>query len=268
MRAGLLPGPAGTGEPHAENRGAPLRESCGRVHARIQAPVRDGDPREADRVFRSLRSLVYVESLRSEPTGGILTTWKMVAPDSLSYQIKDGAAAVVIGRRRWDQVRPGGAWEKGSQNPPLTVPEPSWGAVTTNAHVLGAATVHGRSTWIVTFANPTIPAWFTAWIDMRTSRTLQLRMTAAAHFMFHRYLAFDEPVRITPPAALEVAAQGLGLLVVLEQVEEDDDAEDRSRGARRDGNHDRQTRELARQGREHDAVGQHGKLRQPDGEGQ
>ncbi len=154
---------------------------------------------KADSVFRSLRSLVYVESLRSKPRGGIVTTWKMVAPDRLSYQIKDGAAAVVIGRRRWDQVRPGGTWEKGSQNPPLTVPVPSWGSVTTNAHVLGAATVHGRSTWIVTFANPTIPAWFTAWIDRRTYRTLQLRMTAAAHFMFHRYLAFDEPVRITPP---------------------------------------------------------------------
>jgi hypothetical protein len=153
----------------------------------------------ADRVFRSLRSLVYVESLRSKPTGGIVTTWKMVAPSRLSYQIKDGAAAVVIGRRRWDQARPGGAWEKGSQNPPLKVPVPSWGAVTTNAHVLGAATVHGRATWIVSFANPTIPAWFTVWIERRTYRTLQLRMTAAAHFMFHRYLAFDEPVRIRPP---------------------------------------------------------------------
>jgi hypothetical protein len=154
----------------------------------------------ADRVFRSLSSLVYVESLRSRPTGGIVTTWRMVAPDRLSYQIRNGPAAVVIGTRRWDQSRPGGPWERGSQNPPLRVPLPSWGRVTTNAHVLGSARIRGRSTRIVSFSNPTIPAWFTAWIDARTYRTLQLRMTAAAHFMFHRYLVFDRPVRIAPPS--------------------------------------------------------------------
>ena len=155
---------------------------------------------QANRVFRRLRTLVYVESLRSEPRGGILTTWKMAAPSTLSYQIRGGASAVVIGRRRWDQARPGGRWERGAQNPPLRVPLPPWGSPTTNAYVLGSARVHGRPAWIVSFANPTIPAWFTAWIDRQTYRTLQLRMTAAAHFMFHRYSAFNEPLRIRPPS--------------------------------------------------------------------
>jgi hypothetical protein len=153
----------------------------------------------ATRVFRFLQSLVYVESLRSGPTGGIVTTWKMVAPDRLSYQIKGGAAAVVIGRRRWDQSRPRAGWARSSQIPPLRVPQPSWGGVTANAHVLSTGRLGGRPVWIVSFDNPTIPAWFTAWIDRRTYRTFQLRMTAAAHFMFHRYLAFDRPLRITPP---------------------------------------------------------------------
>jgi hypothetical protein len=65
--------------------------------------------------------------------------------------------------------------------------------------MLGEGSVHGRPVWIVSFANPTTPAWFTAWIDKQNSRPLQLRMTAAAHFMFHRYVAFNQPLRITPP---------------------------------------------------------------------
>ena len=153
----------------------------------------------AARVFRLLRSLVYVESLRSGPTGGIVTTWRLAAPDRVSYLIHGGASAVVIGRTRWDRDAPGSAWRRSSQLPPLKVPQPTWGDVAVDAHVIGAARVDGRPVWVVTFANPTTPAWFTAWIDQRSYRTLRLRMTAAAHFMFHRYESFDRPLRIRPP---------------------------------------------------------------------
>jgi hypothetical protein len=71
--------------------------------------------------------------------------------------------------------------------------------VAVDAHTIGTARVAGRPAWIVTFANPTTPAWFTAWIDRRSYRTLQMRMTASAHFMFHRYESFDRPLRIVPP---------------------------------------------------------------------
>jgi hypothetical protein len=153
----------------------------------------------ATRVFSSLRSLVYVESLRSSPTNGIVTTWKLVAPHRLAYKIRGGAAAVVIGERRWDQTSPGAKWQRSRQVPALDVPQPTWGSVARNAHLLGRSRVRGRPVFVVSFVNPTIPAWFTAWIDRSTYRTLQLRMTAAAHFMFHRYLEFNAPVRIKPP---------------------------------------------------------------------
>jgi hypothetical protein len=151
------------------------------------------------RVIRSLRSLVYVESLRSGPTGGLLTTWRLKAPNELQYTIRGGADAVVIGMRRWDRDRPGAPWRRSQQLPALTVPEPAWGSVATNAHLLSTSRVSGRPVWVVSFANPTTPAWFTAWIDRENYRPLQLRMTAAAHFMFHRYLEFDGPLRIVPP---------------------------------------------------------------------
>jgi len=153
----------------------------------------------AARVTRSLKSLVYVESLRSGPTGGIVTTWRMKAPNELQYTIRGGAQAIVLGERRWDRDHTGEAWRRSEQLPPLTVPQPAWGSVATNAHLLSEGSVDGRPVWVVSFANPTTPAWFTAWIDRRSYRTLQLRMTAAGHFMFHRYLAFNGPVRITPP---------------------------------------------------------------------
>jgi hypothetical protein len=66
--------------------------------------------------------------------------------------------------------------------------------------VLSEARVDGRPVWVVSFTNPTAPAWFTVWIDRESYRTLRLRMTAAAHFMFHRYLEFDRPLRIVAPS--------------------------------------------------------------------
>ena len=46
---------------------------------------------------------------------------------------------------------------------------------------------------------PLGPTWFTVTLDRRTSRPRGLRMTTAAHFMTHRYLRFNAPLRIKPP---------------------------------------------------------------------
>jgi len=151
------------------------------------------------RTIRRLRSLVYFESLRSGPTGGLRTIWRIAAPDRLTYQIEHGASAVVIGQRRWDRLSPGARWARSQQDPPLRLPQPAWGDLAVDAHVLGRGRVDGRPVWVVSFANPGIPAWFTVWIDRRSYRPLRLRMTAAAHFMYHRYESFDRPLAIRPP---------------------------------------------------------------------
>jgi hypothetical protein len=153
----------------------------------------------AARVTRALKSLVYTEALRSGPTGGLLTTWSLQAPDQVEYRIKGGADAVVLGTRRWDRDRPGAPWRRSQQLPALRVPQPAWGSQATNAYVLGTARVNGRPVWVVSFVNPTTPAWFTAWIDRATYRPLRLHMTAAAHFMTHRYFEFNAPLKIEPP---------------------------------------------------------------------
>jgi len=153
----------------------------------------------AARATRKLKSLVYVEALRSGPTGGLLTTWSMKAPNEVEYRIRGGADAIVLGTRRWDRDRAGAPWRRSQQLPALRVPLPAWGSQATNAYVLRDASVGGRPAWVVSFANPSTPAWFTAVIDQATYRPLQLHMTAAAHFMTHRYVAFNRPLRIRPP---------------------------------------------------------------------
>jgi hypothetical protein len=148
---------------------------------------------------RKLKSLVYTEALRSGPTGGLLTTWSLQAPDEVEYRIRGGADAIVLGTRRWDRDRAGKPWRRSQQLPALRVPQPAWGSRATNAYLLGEGRVGGKPVWIVSFANPTTPAWFTGWIDRSTYRPLRLHMTAAAHFMTHRYLEFNAPLRIEPP---------------------------------------------------------------------
>jgi hypothetical protein len=153
----------------------------------------------AARATRALKSLVYEESLRSGPKGGLLTTWSLQAPNEVEYRIRGGADAVVLGTRRWDRDRPGAPWRRSQQLPALRVPQPAWGSTATNAYLLREGRVAGKPVWVVSFANPTTPAWFTVWIDRATYRPLRLHMTAAAHFMTHRYVAFDRPLRITAP---------------------------------------------------------------------
>jgi hypothetical protein len=187
--------------PHGAPRRVEVVLPGGAVTFRIPAAPRPAAAivARAARVFRGLRSLVYVESLRSSPKGGLLTTWRLKAPNEVTYDIRRGASAVIIGRARWDRDSPGAPWHRSQQIPALRVPQPSWGQLAVNAHVLRTGRVDGRPVWIVSFANPNTPAWFTASIDQRTYCTLRLRMTAAAHFMQHRYLEFDRPLRIAPP---------------------------------------------------------------------
>jgi copper transport protein len=149
----------------------------------------------ADRVYRALRSLTIHERLASGPRDVIHTTFHVVAPDRLSYAIAGGPRAVIIGGRRWDRASPHGRWNRSAQSP-LREPEPFWGdGPIRDAHVLAET----RGVLVVSFFAPSIPAWFTVDLDRRTFRTNRLEMTAAAHFMHHRYSGFDAPTSVEPP---------------------------------------------------------------------
>lgn len=150
----------------------------------------------ASRVFRRLRTVVFSERLASDPSHSILTTWKLVAPDRFEYEIHGGPAGIIIGTRRWDRPKPGAPWTP-SATTLLPQPTAPWGTRIADAHVL-AETPH---TLTASWLDPVVPAWFTATFDRRSALPIELRMTSPAHFMRHRYLAFNRKVRIEPPAA-------------------------------------------------------------------
>jgi hypothetical protein len=156
--------------------------------------------RAADRVFRRLDSVVYDQRLSSGPHVTDTSVWRGESPDRLSYRSASGNAGVVIGRTRWDRVV-GGGWKRSFQNPPLVMPAPPWGAGAYDVSLLGGGRSGGRAVVRFSMYEPTTPAWYTVTLDRRTLRTLNVSMTAAAHFMQNRYVAFNDPRRIRPPVA-------------------------------------------------------------------
>lgn len=153
--------------------------------------------RQATRVFAALRTLTIDEHLGSDAANVHHTIWRLLAPNRLEYTIDGGSQAVVVGARRWDR-NPGTDWVESPQLP-VKQPSPTWGRAPARATLLGRGSVRGRPVWRVSFVDRSVPAWYTVAIDMRTGRTLELEMTAAAHFMHHVYSGFDEPLSITPP---------------------------------------------------------------------
>jgi copper transport protein len=148
----------------------------------------------ATRAYRALRSALFSERLASAPGRSITTTWKLEAPDRLEYSIKGGAGGIVIGRTRWDRPTPGARWTR-STTLLLPQPRPPWGPRIENARMLRATPRRVTLSWL----DPGVPAWFTATFNRRSALPVELHMTAAAHFMLHRPLAFNRDLQIRPP---------------------------------------------------------------------
>ena len=149
----------------------------------------------ATRAFRSLRSVDYLERLASSPRNKVVAEFTLERPDRLEYRIRGGADGIIIGPRRWDRTR-GGKWVPSPQDP-SPQPEPIWAGHFTNAYLLETT----PTTYVVSFVKPTGPVWFTLRLDRRTLLPQSLRMTAAAHFMTHRYTSFDAAAKIKAPGA-------------------------------------------------------------------
>ena len=150
--------------------------------------------RKATRIFNRLDSVVLRERLRSQPGNAIHTTWKLARPYSFEYAIDGGAGGIVIRERRWDRVAPGRPWKPSAS---MLLPQPTapWGKRFSDVRVLSQTTERLTASWV----DPSIPAWYTATFDPATGRPRTLQMTAPGHFMRHRYVAYNTPVRITPP---------------------------------------------------------------------
>jgi hypothetical protein len=153
----------------------------------LNAPDATAQLARITRAVRASKSIVFDETLSSNPHNATTTRFTAVAPNRLSYVTRGGAAAIVIGSRRWDRDRPGAPYVESSQTP-LDVIQPYW-QTPTNVHEIAPG--------VLTFLDRRIPAWFRLELGPRQPR--RLRMTAAAHFMIDRYVGFDVPATVSPP---------------------------------------------------------------------
>jgi copper transport protein len=159
-----------------------------------RAPAADALVRRARAWYRSQPGVTYEERLASDPAHAIVVRWRLERPDRIAYAVAGSAQAVVIGRRRWDRATPHARWQASPQDPRLPQPATQW-KYAANAHVIA----HNGRWETVSFADPTIPAFFTLTLDAHTLRPRVLHMTAAAHFMTDRYLEFSPAREIRPP---------------------------------------------------------------------
>jgi len=168
-----------------------------RLAFRVPAKPRSAEAlvARATKTFRALRSVDYVERLASNPRNRVVADFTLERPNRLEYRIRGGASGIIIGARRWDRAR-GGRWVPSPQEP-TPQPEPIWAGHFTNAFLLETT----PSTYVVAFMKPIGPVWLTIRLDRRTLLPRELHMTAASHFMTHRYTRFNAPRRIKAPAA-------------------------------------------------------------------
>ncbi len=165
--------------------------------ARWPAPSAANLMAEATATWRNLHSLSYVDRLASGPGEEVTSSWKIVAPDRVSYAIDGGSGAVIIGAKRWDRESAGKAWVE-AQQVPLSQPLPFWAEVS-DPYLLGSGTFAGHPVWNISFYDPVSLAWFEIAVEKSTARTLDLHMTGAAHFMHDTYGSFDRPLTISAP---------------------------------------------------------------------
>ena len=199
---------------------APLAQ-CGRGCSRVSVPVlegressltvEDGDGtvtlhlpqrlppdgeatfERARRTMSALESFRYTERLSSGLGTTVRSTIDVEAPDRMRLRTK-GFTSVIIGRTRWD--RPAGTqWEQ-SPFPGLSVPDLLMWHDAKDARVLRRR--QNGSVELVAWAVEPVPSWFRLEVEP-SGRVTEAEMTAASHFMLHRYEDFDEGVTIRAP---------------------------------------------------------------------
>jgi hypothetical protein len=150
----------------------------------------------SQRAWLKLRTLVIRDRL-GDGQNVLNTVWTIVAPDKVAFAINDGEQSIVIGNTRWTKPVGSSRWVTSPQLP-VKQPQPFW-VSSTDAHVLGTVSVGGKPAWKVSFFDPKTPGWYTILVDKATMRTVEMWMTARAHFMHDRYGPFDAPIDIRPP---------------------------------------------------------------------
>lgn len=194
--------------------------SCGVGCSRVQASVLQGSPSRvtvradslpvsfrlpsslpasggsaldrARRTMAALRSYSFSERLTSGG-GVVFTRLNVQAPDRLSLRTNAGFRSVIIGRKRWDYEA--GRWQE-APFPGLQAREVLMWYDARNPRVLKR--LPNGDVELAAYGLKPVPAWFRLTVQP-SGRVVEAEMTAPAHFMLHRYSAFDHGPAIKPP---------------------------------------------------------------------
>ena len=158
--------------------------------------------RRAQASMRRLSSVVEDERLTSGPGTYVRTLYRLKAPDRFTYRTSSGARSIVIGRRQWTRVRrePWQSGRFGGLTSFRTRDFFRWTPYARSARLLAIRRIGARRVAEVALMDQATPVWFRLFIDLRSYHVLRDRMVTSAHFMRRRYLNFNAPLRIEPPA--------------------------------------------------------------------
>ena len=147
----------------------------------------------------------HVDETLGPATPPLRAAYSFAAPDRMQLNFGDGETTVWVGPTRYTRDTLSGVWKAEDFGTSLPVPSFVWdvpdsGGTYVGAHIVGADTVDGVETHVLTFFLdlPQTPVWFRLWSDT-TGLVHRASMRAQGHFMDHRYTDFDAALSIEPP---------------------------------------------------------------------
>ena len=160
---------------------------------------------EAQATMREIRSVRQTELITSGPGTFARTTYRLQAPDRMTYTTEPAkTATVVIGERQWFRAGPAEPFQQGpfgSGIPFSTERWFRWESYARTVRLLDVRENGGRRVAELALFDPGTPVWIRLTVELDRKRVLREVMTAGAHFMVRRNAGFGEPVRIRPPEA-------------------------------------------------------------------
>jgi hypothetical protein len=146
-----------------------------------------------------------VDETLGPATPPLRAAYSFEAPDRMQLRFGNGETTVWVGPTRYTRQAASGTWQAEDVGTSLPVPSFGWdipesGGTYVGAHVVGAETVDGVKTHVLTFFLdlPQTPVWFRLWSDS-SGLVRRASMRAQGHFMDHRYSDFDTARSIEPP---------------------------------------------------------------------